>query len=128
MKDYKDVLEFWFSPENRDKHFEVNEDFDELIRKNFFAIWEKGKEGMLVDWRDTARGRLAEIIVLDQFSRNMFRNDVRSYSQDSMAVVLAQELVKMKEYNTFSDDEKRYVLLPFMHSESLSLHRWARPF
>lgn len=126
-KTYKDVLNFWFDPQVMELHFAENEEFDEKIRREFLTTWEKGKEGLLVEWRETLEGRLAEIIVLDQFSRNLFRNDIRTYTQDKMAIALAQEALKHPDYDSLSTSQKRYILLPFMHSESLELHDWARP-
>lgn len=128
MKEYEKLLEFWFDPKHLDLHFVEDPAFDEKIRENFLSVWEKGKEGLLVSWRESLRGRLAEIIVLDQFSRNLFREDIRTYTQDKMAIALAQEALAHEEYGELSPVEKRYILLPFMHSESLELHDWARPY
>lgn len=122
---YEEVLDFWFDPENMALHFDENAEFDKKIRDKFLNTWEAGKEGLLVDWRKDIRGRLAEIIVLDQFSRNLFRGDIRTYTQDKIAIALAQEVVNHPEYDSLSKDEKRFILLPFMHSESLELHDWA---
>lgn len=122
---WKEVLDFWFDPEHVPLHFVENPEFDELIRKMFLKTWEAAAEGLLVHWRDNIKGRLAEIIVLDQFSRNLWRNDIRTYTQDKMAIALAQEAVNHPDYNKLSTLEKRYILLPFMHSESLELHDWA---
>ncbi len=127
-KQYQDVLDFWFTPEHTELHFVEDPEFDEKIRREFLPTWEKAKEGLLVDWRETIHGRLAEIIVLDQFSRNLFRNDIRTYTQDKMAIALSQEVVAHPDYAKLSPDEKRYILLPFMHSESLELHAWARKY
>ncbi|HZK00045.1 MAG TPA: DUF924 family protein [Tissierellaceae bacterium] len=122
---WEEVLEFWFDPKHIPIHFDEVDDFDELIREKFLDTWEAGSEGLLVDWRKNIKGRLAEIIVLDQFSRNLFRNDIRTYTQDKMAIALAQEVVTHPEYDSLSVMEKKYILLPFMHSESLKLHDWA---
>lgn len=128
IKEYNEVLEFWFNAEHIPLHFEENKEFDELIRKEFLKTWEYAKEGLLVDWRKNIKGRLAEIIVLDQFSRNLFRRDIRTYTQDKMAIALAQEVVNMPEYEDLETVEKKFVLLPFMHSESTKLHDWAYKF
>lgn len=128
VRTWKEVLEFWFTPEHIPLHFDENQAFDNKIRDKFLKTWEAGAEGLLVVWRTDIRGRLAEIIVLDQFSRNLWRNDVRTYTQDKMAIALAQEVVRHPEYDTLSKDEKRFVLLPFMHSESLALHDWAHKY
>ena len=125
---WKDILDFWFDPDHIPLHFAENDDFDKEIYNTFFTTWEAGAEGLLVHWRDNVRGRLAEIIVLDQFSRNLWRNDIRTYTQDKMAIVLAQEAVNHPDYNTLSKEEKKFILLPFMHSESLKLHDWANEY
>lgn len=125
VANWKDVIKFWFDPEHIPLHFEENEHFDEKIRSQFLDTWKYASEGLLVDWRKDIKGRLAEIIVLDQFSRNLWRNDIRTYTQDKMAIVLAQEVVNHPKYNNLSTIEKKFILLPFMHSESLELHDWA---
>lgn len=122
---FKEVIDFWFNPEHVPLHFDENEEFDDKIRERFLDTWKAASEGLLVDWRDNIRGRLAEIIVLDQFSRNLWRNDIRTYSQDKMAIALAQEALKHPDYHELSDEEKRFFLLPFMHSECIELHDWA---
>lgn len=123
--DYKDILDFWFDSENIPLHFAEDEELDKKIRERFIHTWERASEGLLVHWRETLKGRLAEIIILDQFSRNLWRNDIRTYTQDKMAIALAQEALKHPDYDKLESYEKRFILLPFMHSESLELHDWA---
>lgn len=125
---YDEILDFWFNPEHIPLHFAENKEFDEKIRIKFLDVWDKATEGLLVNWRKNIRGRLAEIIILDQFSRNLWRDDIRTYSQDKMAIVLAQEALHHPDYNKLSQEEKRFILLPFMHSESLALHDWAKVY
>lgn len=120
------VLDFWFDPVNVPKQFDEDDAFDQEIRDKFLDTWELASEGLLEHWRTDARGRLAEIIVLDQFSRNLFRGDIRTYTQDKMAIALAQELLRQKDVDTLPLEQRRFVLLPFMHSESVELHEWAR--
>ncbi len=127
-KEYQKLLDFWFAPEHEQLHFVEDPAFDEKIRSEFLSTWERGAEGLLVDWRDDIYGRLAEIIVLDQFSRNLFRDDIRTYTQDKMAIALAQEALAHPDYEKLSPAEKKFILLPFMHSESIALHDWARPY
>ncbi|MDO5726140.1 MAG: DUF924 family protein [Tissierellia bacterium] len=128
IKDYKDVLDFWFDPKNIPRQFTEEPEFDELIRSEFLSTWRAASEGLLFHWRETCEGRLAEIIVLDQFSRNLWRNNILTYTQDKMAIALAQELIKLSEYRDLPTDWKKFALLPFMHSESLSLHKWAAKY
>lgn len=125
---WKEIIDFWFDPQHTSLHFAENEDFDEKIRGRFLQTWEKAAEGLLVEWRKDIKGRLAEIIVLDQFSRNLWRNDIRTYTQDKMAIALAQEAVNHPDYDKLSKAEKKFILLPFMHSESLELHDWANKY
>ena len=123
---YQDVLDFWFAPENADLLFEKNDDFDSEIRQRFGKTWEAACAGLLWEWRDNPYGRLAEIIVLDQFSRNLCRGDEKSFTQDTMALVLAQELYQLPEFDEeFSVQEKCFAMMPFMHSESKTVHKWA---
>lgn len=125
MSSFREVYDFWFSEDNKDKWFVEDKDFDKKIEVRFYTIWEEAKEGLLVSWRENIKGRLAEIIVLDQFSRNLFRGDIRSYKQDPMALVLAQEAVKKEEFASLEKEEQSFILMPFMHSESYALHKWA---
>lgn len=122
------VLDFWFDEDHIPLHFSGGPDFDQKIRDKFLETWERGSQGLLVDWRSDIHGRLAEIIVLDQFSRNLFRDDIRTYTQDKMAIALAQEALKDPGYEDLDMEKKKFILLPFMHSESLELHKWARPY
>lgn len=94
VADYQKVLAFWFKAENKFFWFEKNEAFDEEIRAQFYDLWLDGCNGLLSDWRETMAGRLAEIILLDQFSRNLNRDNQKAFTQDTMALVLAQEAVR----------------------------------
>lgn len=117
-----DILHFWFDESNPEQHFNGGETFDKEISDRFKETIEAAKRCELWTWRKTAQGRLAEIIVLDQFSRNIYREDTQAYSSDSMACVLAQELIQHEDFNQLNDNEKHFALLPFMHSESLRIH------
>ncbi len=127
IKDPNKLLEFWFSDEIMPRIFTEDPWLDEKLREDYYETWDAATKGLLVEWRKDIRGRLAEIIVLDQFSRNIARGERRSFEQDGMAVVLAQEALRHPDYDLLSGDEKRFILLPFMHSESLEIHKWARP-
>lgn len=116
---YEEVLSFWFDELQPSEWFNSTERLDNKIRVLFERILVAAKKGELFYWRTSIRGRLAEIIVLDQFSRNIYRNDSRAYEGDSIALVLAQEAVMMKEKEELSIEEKSFIYMPFMHSESL---------
>ncbi|HHX82247.1 MAG TPA: DUF924 domain-containing protein, partial [Pseudomonadaceae bacterium] len=78
--------------------------------------------GELYSWRTTAEGRLAEIIVLDQFSRNIYRNTPQAFAQDPMALALAQEAVTAGALTALDQTRRNFLLLPYMHSESAQIH------
>ena len=89
----KDIIHFWFQ-ELSDKHrFAKDENLDSVMRERFGEIHKAAVAGEMFTWRVTAKGRLAEIVVLDQFSRNMFRGKPASFAQEAQALTLAQELV-----------------------------------
>lgn len=122
IADSQDILKFWFEECDPGQHFNGGESFDREIWNRFRDTIEVAKRCELWTWRQTVQGRLAEIIVLDQFSRNVYRGDPRAYSSDDMACVLAQELIQHEDFNQLSNEEKHFALMPFMHSESLTVH------
>lgn len=122
MKDPNIILKFWFEECTPEQWFKVDEKFDRLITERFSSLFAAASQGELYSWRETARGRLAEIIVLDQFSRNIFRNKPEAFAQDRMALVLAQELVHLGLDEKLTDTERAFAYMPYMHSESLAVH------
>lgn len=99
--------------------------FDAKVRDRFLATHQQAVHGELSGWRTESKGRLAEIIVLDQFSRNLFRNTPLAFAQDLAALVLAQEAVAADAHRILSPIERSFLYLPFMHSESRQIHEWA---
>ena len=87
------VLHFWFEDLTSAQHFAKDAALDAAIAQRFGPTLEAAARGELSGWRASTPGRLAEIVVLDQFSRNVWRNTPRAFAQDGMALVLAQELV-----------------------------------
>lgn len=119
------VLNFWFTEISPEMWFKKDDDFDRQILTRFGQVWRAASQGELAPWRQTAEGRLAEILVLDQFSRNLFRNSPRSFSCDGMALVLAQEAVNGGLCENLPDEQRAFLLLPFMHAESVLIHQQA---
>lgn len=119
------VLDFWFTEENHPFQFARNNGFDAQIRAQFFDIWQQAARGELSHWRDTLQGRLAEIIILDQFSRNLYRDNPLAFAQDGMALILAQEAIQQKDFAQMEMIQRKFMLMPFMHSESAAMHEWA---
>lgn len=121
------VLDFWFTEENHPFQFARNNGFDAKIRAQFFDIWQQAARGELSHWRDTLQGRLAEIIILDQFSRNLFRDSPQAFAQDTAALILAQEAVRRPGFADLLPHERHFMLMPLMHSESQVIHEQAVP-
>lgn len=116
---FEEILYFWFEELNKEDWFKLDSELDNLITERFERILQNAKDGELHYWRKTIRGRLAEIIVLDQFSRNIYRNSIESFSSDGMALILAQEALKIKDKDKLTAAERSFLYMPFMHSESL---------
>lgn len=120
----QDVLDFWFK-EASGKWFSKDETFDAKIRERFSDTYEKIVRDETRDWRKTPEGRLAEILVLDQFSRNMFRGTTKAFAADELALSLAEEAVKAGDDKKLSPRERHFLYMPFMHSESREAHKKA---
>ena len=119
---YQQILDFWFAPETKDHWFAKSDEFDLEIETQFGKTLDQALQCELWTWRETAQGRLAEIIVLDQFSRNLFRNHPASFAQDSMALSLAQEAIRLGLDLTLEPEKRSFIYMPFMHSESKIIH------
>jgi len=120
-----DVMHFWFD-ELEPKHwFTKDEEVDARIRERFGALLEAASRCELYTWRATAEGRLAEILVLDQFSRNIHRGTPRAFAQDPLALALAQEAVAAGIDQRLPGERARFFLMPYMHSESALVHEVA---
>jgi uncharacterized protein (DUF924 family) len=118
----QDVLHFWFEEATPAQHFKRDDAFDATIRDRFGAVHAAAARGELAAWRDAAGGRLAEIIVLDQFSRNLFRADARAFAADGIALVLAQEALRAGADRDLPPARRAFLYMPFMHSESPVVH------
>ena len=121
----KKVLNFWFNQLTPAQWFAKDFALDQLIIQEFAAIHEQARQGELFDWRQTAAGSLAEIIILDQFSRNMFRGTAQSFAYDGMALILSEEAIRHGHDHALSMTERAFLYMPFMHSESLAIHAQA---
>lgn len=125
MKDYRAVIDFWFDEIAPASWWRKDDSFDALVKQRFEAIHQAAISGELAHWRETADGRLAEIIVLDQFSRNLYRNDARAFANDTVALVLAQEMINQGFDRDVYPVMRAFVYMPFMHSESALIHQQA---
>ena len=120
-----DVLEFWFNELEPKQWFVKDRDLDAMIEARFSLLVEQARAGELFSWRVTPQGRLAEIILIDQFSRNIFRDKPESFSADPVALVLAQEAIGAGADQRLDVQERAFLYMPFMHSESQAIHEQA---
>lgn len=122
---YQEILDFWFNPEHQSLWFSKSDAFDQKIRQNFSKVHAQAVQAELWSWRKTADGRLAEIIVLDQFSRNLYRDQPLAFAQDGLALALAQEAISLNLDAQLNPEQRSFLYMPFMHSESKMMHEFA---
>ena len=123
--EHTDVIAFWFEELTPEDWFREDVGLDVLIKERFFLLHQSVIANERWMWRESAEGSLAEIIVIDQFSRNLFRNDPEAYAHDDQALALAQVAVE-KGFDVEVDERKRpFFYLPYMHSESAVIHEEA---
>jgi uncharacterized protein (DUF924 family) len=119
------VINFWFKELTPKQWFAVDDKLDREIERRFGDLLKQAARGELYPWRDRPEGRLAEIIVLDQFSRNVYRNTAEAFASDSMALVLAEEAVARGDDRRIEIPRRAFIYLPYMHSESAKIHEIA---
>jgi uncharacterized protein (DUF924 family) len=119
---HQEVLKFWFEDIEPKMWWSAAPEFDKLVKDRFLPLLEQAARGELYAWRKEPKGRLAEIIVLDQFSRNVFRNSPAAFAQDAAALILSQEAVAAGLLDELSPIERAFLLMPWMHSESRRIH------
>ena len=122
---YQSVLAFWFEELKPAQWWQKNKQLDQDIAERFGDLHRQACLGELFDWRTRAEGRLAEIIVLDQFSRNIYRDTPRAFAADCVALALAQEAVSAGAAQSLRPQQRVFLYMPMMHSESLKVHEVA---
>lgn len=119
------VIDFWFEELEPKQWWIKDVELDQTIRDRFGDLHWQANQCELVAWRFTAIGRLAEIIVLDQFSRNIYRDAPEAFASDPLALCLAQHAVSLGTQNELEDVQRQFLYMPFMHSESAAIHQVA---
>jgi len=119
---HQEILKFWFEDLEPKQWWIKDLELDQLIIARFSEIHTRAACCELSGWRKAAQGRLAEIIVLDQFSRNMFRGSPLSFAYDALALALSQEAIASGADQRLTPVERNFIYMPFMHSESLPIH------
>ena len=122
---YNEILRFWFEELSPAQWWIKDLALDQLIERRFGEIHHKASICELYTWREEARGRLAEIIVLDQFSRNIYRESPLAFACDPLALSLAQHAISLGADQELPPQQRNFIYLPLMHSESLLIHQTA---
>ncbi len=114
-----DIITFWRSA-GPDKWYAKDDTFDQELRDRFMDTWEAARDGKLDAWQDGDEGALALLIVLDQFPRNMFRNDARAFSTDALARSVATRAIAEGRDRRIEQEMRAFMYLPFEHSEDIT--------
>lgn len=125
---WEDVLEYWFNDQSlthkqrEQRWFANNEQTDAEIRQKFLVAHSQLTTGTIAFDENDGRQRLAAIILIDQFSRNLYRKTGTAFAWDHLAVKWSQEGWQRGQFDNLSSDEKGFSLLPLLHSEDIDLH------
>ncbi len=129
MRDTKqEVLNFWFEETKPQQWFQKSEAFDKHIKDRFETAYKMATEDLCTDWAKDAHGALALIIVLDQFPRNMFRDTPLAFATDHKALLIAKEAVHKGFDQILEPMKRRFIYLPFEHSENIEDQRQSVDF
>lgn len=123
--EWQEILDFWFEEIQPAQHWKKDPEFDQLIRDRFGNIHAAASHCELFGWREEPAGRLAEIIVLDQFSRNLYRDRPEAFACDPLSLALAQEAIAVAADKHVAENQLSFLYMPFMHSESAAIHEVA---
>jgi uncharacterized protein (DUF924 family) len=114
-----DILAFWRDA-GPERWYTPDDAFDAEVRRRFFGLWQQAAAGELSSWETSDDGALALVIVLDQFPRNLFRDDGRTYASDALARDVAQRAVENGVDTRIDPTLREFLYLPLMHSEHLA--------
>lgn len=124
-KKIQEIISFWFEETSAKQKFSKDDAFDDLVSEKFKETYWDIMNGKTEGWRETPEGRLAEIIVLDQFARNMFRGDKQSFAGDELALSLVKEAITAGADKDLPEEKRTFIYMPYMHSESKEVHEEA---
>ena len=119
------ILDFWFKDTPAEKRFKKDENLDKTIIEKFLKDYELASSNEYDDWQDSPLGALALIILFDQFSRNMFRDDKKAFEQDHRARLIVNDAVYAGFLDEMDQPQKFFMILPLIHSEEITDHDMA---
>lgn len=115
----ENILTFWFEEHTKNDWYGGKATFDDEVNARFGDLVPKAEASELFGWRKSPQGRLAEIIILDQFTRQLFRGEARAFASDRLALALAQEAIANGDDLQLTELQRSFLYMPYMHSESL---------
>lgn len=116
-----DILKFWFEDIEHSRWFRKDPEFDRELDRRFGELLQNAKDDRLDHWCHTPAGRLALIIVLDQFSRNIFRESPEAFAADAKALQLALDGIHSGDDEVLTLEQRSFFYLPFRHAENLEM-------
>ena len=121
----QDILDFWLKDTSAEKRFQKDDVLDQTIRNKFLDDYELASQNEYDDWQDHPLSTLALVILFDQFSRNMFRDDKKAFAQDHRARLIVNDAVYAGYLDTMNESERFFMILPLIHSEEITDHDMA---
>jgi uncharacterized protein (DUF924 family) len=122
---HQEIMDYWFSPRVQKKCWGKDPLFDQEICDRFLDVYEQAVAGELSHWHITAEGKLAEIIVLDQFPRNMFRDSAAAFAHDELARKCTRAAIESGDDSGLAPSQQAFLYMPLMHSEDIADHELA---
>lgn len=114
-----DIITFW-TDAGWDRWFSKNDAFDAEIKARFLSTYEAARDGELASWEDSDDGTLALVLLLDQFPRNLFRDDPRAFATDAACCALAKRAIARGVGDRVDPDMRQFIYMPLMHSEDMA--------
>ena len=119
------ILDFWFKETPSEMRFKKDENFDQKIKDKFLKDYELAFQNEYDDWQDNPMSCLALVILFDQFSRNMFRNDKKAYAKDHKTRLIVNDAVYAGYLEAMNESQRFFMILPLIHSEEITDHDMA---
>lgn len=120
MRDTKqEVLKFWFEETQPQQWFQKNDSFDKEISERFLVTYDMAKKDLCAEWTKDADGALALCLVLDQFPRNIFRDNPKAFATDDKALRVAKDALHRGFDMLLTPVKRKFLYMPFMHSEDI---------
>jgi len=121
----QEILDFWFKETPAEKRFKKDPALDNMIKDRFLNDYELASQNEYDDWQDQPMSALALVILFDQFSRNMFRNDKKTFAQDHKTRLIVNDAVYAGYLEAMNESQRFFMILPLIHSEEITDHDMA---